>query len=347
VTRAATRIESAPGRIFPNTGLSAGQISDALRWVDLDPQFYNLYCDTEHYGLDFFKELLYAYTKSGIPLILGVDLYEKDFSTRNSVCANNTTLCWHYADSHAVTITGYGLSSNPCVSTPSTGNLLQLSAHRIKEIYVHDDQVGPFSKMGFYDTLEDSRIEINAGNCISEITTISTSWKNDMRAMPICLLVPLYHKIRIGYKKIRRIVFDINEAFHKVANCSSSSIDTYMPQWESTFAWDITWDIALSCINTVKEEFFQDNTITSEERRRFLEISSPRFVWRCIIERHNQPLLELMFDATSSESDDDLFVHRIEYDVIFSYNFKFLANLIYSDPGASQPLAQTLWRITQ
>lgn len=326
VTKAAMQGIPISGRIFPNSGLTANQISNALRSVGLEAQYTGFQdFSTEKHVLDF-KEQVYAYLQAGIPLILGFDLYAQD-----------SKQSWSKRGHHAVAIAGYGMSKEPYLYAPSSKDFPRLAAHRIKKLYVHDDQTGPFSNMEFFDTLNDSLIDASPS---TKIATIATSWTSNAckyRAKPAFLTVPLYHKIRIDYADIRRTIFDINQSICNALANTSMRKAMSLSQWRTEYSWNIS----LSNVNDMKKEMFENRTISSQERKGFLECSLPRFFWRCSIECQGSPVLEFLFDATDVTSGD-LFVHRIEYDETFSTWLKYwLKNIAINSISSNNPLART------
>src|SRR5690606_36554797 len=100
---------------------------------------------------------------------------------------------------HAVAVTGFKLADTP--AAPLTASGFRLRAARMLKIYAHDDQVGPFARMEFDG--EQIEVELGDGSGPVPVQTLSTSWRNksgtthEVRAAPLIVLVPLYHKIRI------------------------------------------------------------------------------------------------------------------------------------------------------
>lgn len=94
-------------RDFPNQGLTAGQILQALKHVNLEPHSISL---NDRLGgekkslfqeMSLFKEYIYSYLECGIPLILGIKLCK----TQQSEISNNS-IGWTNVGCHAVVVTG-------------------------------------------------------------------------------------------------------------------------------------------------------------------------------------------------------------------------------------------------
>jgi hypothetical protein len=217
ITKAATELLPAESRMIPNRGgLSSAMMAEAIRAVGLEPLTLTVPEDDDI----TLRAAVYAYLRARIPVILGVLL-----------CDTATTVVM---GEHAVAVTGFKLSGTP--AAPLTESGFRLRAARMQKIYAHDDQVGPFARMEF----DGKQIEVNLGDGRgpAPVQTLSTSWRNDsgtttdVRAAPLIVLVPLYHKIRIPYEDIIQVVID----FHKF-------LATVPPLNEVIGASQLEWDI--------------------------------------------------------------------------------------------------------
>ncbi|MDP2157450.1 MAG: hypothetical protein Q8K68_07065, partial [Nitrospirota bacterium] len=202
--------------------------------------------------------------------------------------------------------------SNP-IPVGSSGFLSKAS--RIDKIYVHDDQIGPFARMesdGVPVCLEKGNPEFS----------LSTSWRGSSgvigsaRAVPVAILVPLYHKMRITYDVIERIVINFD-----------SSVETFrsnglIPQLGKR----LEWDLFLSTINDLKEEILQSRDLDEAERIEVLTERMPRFVWRATAVIDKKPIVELVFDATDIEQGNFL-IRAIRFDRPFFEILKSISNM--------------------
>lgn len=100
--------------LFPNKELSNKQILRALDCQHLRHHVFNI----QKYDGQKFINNIKIHIDSGIPLILGADVYKK-----------NTSGSYERLDGHAVTILGYKNDDN-----------------EDRAIYVHDDRFGPFAR---------------------------------------------------------------------------------------------------------------------------------------------------------------------------------------------------------
>ncbi len=279
ITRAATRQIPLETRTFPSSGLSIPQMADAVRHVGLEP--YLISPENEF----LFKASIYAYLKGKIPVLFGIFLHDLSDESLYTFDQENTS----EIQGHAVTITGYHLSSGLPVSYPESP--FSCRAFRIDKIYVHDDQIGPFARMG---------IEIGS---IDEIPwTLSTSWMGgdgrigNVKAVPWILMVPLYHKIRISFYSVYSVVSSFQERV----------IEPLRATRVISHADDMEWDIYLTTVNRFKTEIFASDKYSEKTRLDVLLRSMPRFLWRATARCREDVVLDLVFDATDIEQDQFL-----------------------------------------
>jgi hypothetical protein len=133
-------------------GLTSIEMAHAIKSVGLEPYLVNA---ANHYLL---KATLYAYLRAGIPMMFGFHLIDVSSSSPEVI------------GKHAVAITGYSLGYSQSTFFENTSFLLK--ATRIDKIYVHDDQVGPFSRMAF----DGQTIQFQDG---SQAVSILTSWQGN------------------------------------------------------------------------------------------------------------------------------------------------------------------------
>jgi hypothetical protein len=167
------------------------------------------------------------------------------------------------------------------------------------KIYVHDDQVGPFSRMNF------DKIKISSEDS-PQIDSISTSWGSqggNYRAVIELILIPLYHKIRIPFE----VVFDATVRFNWFF-IESLIINEKIPFLEER----LEWDIYLTTVNDLKSEIFNSNEIESKLRLEVLSYSLPHFIWRATATHEGDKVLDFLFDATDIEQGQ-FFLRAIEY----------------------------------
>lgn len=246
ITKQANMFSDHESRSLPSEGLTAAQMAHAVRSVSLEPIIQRV---SDEYVL---KGSIYAYLRGKIPLIMGADLYDasKKYASR--------------LGKHALAAMGYSLGAK--TTKPYQGFLLRAS--RIDKIYVHDDQVGPFARMGF----DDIKVLLEDG---VELGSLSTSWKGSdgkmgsVRAIPDFILVPAYHKIRIPFSVVHDEVFSFDTFIENLRNSKVVPL-----------AGRLEWDIYLTTVNDLKKDLFDSKNLDGDYRKGVLLESMPRFMWR-------------------------------------------------------------------
>jgi len=291
ITKAATAHSPIRTRTFPNShGLTIEEMARAIQYVGLEPLFVNV---TNNAFL--LKSTVYAYLKGSIPLILGHRLMDPTPPRDIGL--------------HAVAVTGFNIGS----STPQpVGAGFQLRAARIDKFYVHDDQVGPFARMSFAGAI--SGIP-DAG--ISLMTSWGHSSGNHFRAVPLSLLVPLYHKIRIPFSPVALTVIAFDDFMEKARVATSA-----LPE-------RVEWEIYLTTVSDLKASIARDPNVGGSYRADILTTILPRYVWRATALCADIPVLDLLFDATDIEQGT-FFLRAIEYDA----GLASVLRVVASQPGA-------------
>ncbi|MCF8238961.1 MAG: hypothetical protein K9I85_12435 [Saprospiraceae bacterium] len=254
ITAKAGSISQDGNRIFPNKGLTLLQISQIIHKSNLvceikspDTIFGTLKCISNEY----LKQIIYAYSKMGLPMILII--YVPTEADTYGI--------------HAITISGYNIS-NIHMTIPSTPNT-SYTANRINKLYAHDDQIGPFARIGFLNE-----------------KTLKTDWndeKKDRHTFLLNIIVPLYYKIRISYEDISSII---------------KAIDTILYHGFKGIEKDIIWDIYLDFSENYKRDLRTYGT-SDAILNKLLYNCYPKYIWRakCKI-NEDETIFEFIFDAT-------------------------------------------------
>jgi hypothetical protein len=228
-------------RIFPQEGLTLSQMIKCIRSLVLDIEVISA-ADS-----DVVVSAVKAFTAAGIPLIAALKLSNKKRT-----------------EYHAAVIVGY--------KTDQSGD--------ISEFYVHDDQIGPYSKviprqnLGFgLKTVKDFRFWEN-------------EWAESFSTIQLeKLLVPIYHKIRLPWHAIYKLHME-----YKKANDKQERNDLF-----------------LFTVQKYKNEILNK---TVRKKIEFLQNPLPRFIWVERIYKNNEPQVDQIFDATAIHLKD---VGSIEY----------------------------------
>jgi len=283
ITRAAHLGGPMAGRVLPSPGLDARQMARAICSVGLEA--ITLPAQDE-YKL---KAALYGYVQFGIPALLMLDIYDVLKRPHERI------------GRHAVAVTGYSLGIAAPEPYGPTGFLLKAS--RMDKLYVHDDQVGPFARMVFDGTTVSLR---RNGETIT-LWSLSTSWRarrgGGIRAVPDLMLVPVYHKIRIPFELILKLVLGFDAILGVLHGARRAPLRS-RPEW----------DIRLCSINEVKHGGLLSAAINHGQRKEIALTPMPRFLWRARACAEDVPILDLLFDATDVEQGH-LICRAIEYDL--------------------------------
>ncbi|EKO41249.1 MAG: hypothetical protein B193_0015 [Solidesulfovibrio magneticus str. Maddingley MBC34] len=272
-----TAVNSAPTdtRHIPNGdyGLNPNEMASVIRSVGLEP--LKIAVRNEY----VFRGALYAYLKCGIPVVLGVKLVDVSDPTAPSEIGR-----------HAVAVTGYSIPTASSLPSPSSGLGVAIRSLCIDKIYVHDDQIGPFSKM-ILDTVPTT---IGSENVFS----LSTTWPskdgtfNKVKAIPEIILVPLYHKIRIPFIKIFLTIYKLAMFLETVRLNSGSCVDR------------LEWDIFLTTTNEFKFNLIRNKSLKGTDLQRSLLMPLPKYIWCVSVFSGSSQVVDLLFDATELEQGD-------------------------------------------
>jgi hypothetical protein len=260
ITKAATTNQPSRSRTFPNDGLTAEQMAQAIRSVGLEPTY------VEPGNLFILKALIYGYLRAGVPALL-----------LHRLVGTNSAAQDEEIGFHAVAVTGYSLPDRAVRSR-------QFKSDGIEKIYVHDDQVGPFARM--------TPTPIGQGGYY-----LTTSWGyggrfSQVRAEPFAVILPLYHKVRIPFQDIYSdiVVFDRGlDVLRKVMNVADYEWDISLTtnsslKQECRDAWPLSTAERLKYITASLPRFVWHATARLHDTRQLevvfdaTDIASGRYV---------------------------------------------------------------------
>jgi hypothetical protein len=293
ITKDAADVNSDGGRLIPNDGLDIHDMCAAITKNGLDTVVYNtkspsiLDSETvldlslkarkkgkrqrEIENLEFstlIKKIVYAYSGLENPVILGLSVPRGERRAE-----------------HAVAIGGYNLNE--------TTGMSMWKAERIDKLYVHDDQLGPFSKIRF----KSSGQLITAWDVFQYAEAKELSY--DLRAKipanfdctdPLALIVPVFPKVRLSYNAVEDIVIVLNDILKLRFG------DQLPGFWE--------WEIKVKHSKKFKQElkdsglFDLSNLEDFDQLTNVLSQSMPRYVWNAVGRLEGKRIFDLVFDAT-------------------------------------------------
>jgi hypothetical protein len=237
------------------------------------------------------KAILYAYLKGQIPVIMGVKVVSSKKNDED-------------VDRHAITILGFDLIDKKATAFIRDGNNntkrkdLYLKSSLIEKIYAHDDQTGAFTRMKF----DKNEKEVSF--------SFKDFKKGDVYKMEL-MIFPLYHKIRIPFKKILEVIDEFN---------------TYVFPIKSNYETDYKWDIYLTTTCRLKKDLrerkndFIDRDLYENILLKILTVSLPRFIWVAnAYENYNDKdaAFSLYFDATDMENSDFFLFYLPKNEIIY------------------------------
>lgn len=215
-------------RSFPSSGLTLEQMIVYIRSTGLDIESIDIESKIgSEIGERIVPDVVRAYITAGLPIIATLELEKM----KNTYC-------------HAVVIGGYRCDQ--------TGV--------IKELYVHDDQIGPYNPVvsdeGFME------------------------WKNGYfpkydREIVEKLLIPVYPKIRLTFGRIYEV---------------------YLRERQGSLSKEFNTELFLTQVRAYKE-FLWNHFI--EDKVKILTTSLPRFLWVIRFHLNGIPVVDDVYDGTS------------------------------------------------
>lgn len=295
VTRRATRYYVGVKRPVPSKGLAPDEMIRAIRDIGLESHTYELL--NPEIDDAAVKALIYGYARMGVPVILGIHLFD----------LTNTK----YLGAHAVTVAGYRIAKQ----APQSNDRSKFHSDRLVKIYVNDDHIGPFARMEFVaipSKEKDILLQVLKDNrqyTGSDLVALSTNWGveagSTIVAIPFLAIIPVYHKIRIELLA--------------VANCIQE-FDTRILQWlsqhvpmDEVSANGYEWELFLDTIGGYRRDIRKRTDLASDVKLHLLTSPMPRFLWRAIALDGGKRALEFVFDATGIERGR-LFIQAVKHD---------------------------------
>lgn len=231
-------------RSFPSSGLSLQQMIYFFKTegLDIEPLRIRNFKQELLVSATFIEDAIKAFLHCNLPIIATLTLKQDDKEDNY----------------HAVVISGYKKDSKG----------------QIKEIYVHDDGIGPYTETKPIDNLG----------------SWSNDWLTDGKKNEILLdrlIIPIYPKIRLTFAKIHRIFEEYKE---KAKNVEDLSLDLFLTQVEEY------------------KEFLLKFPIKNKDKT--LKKPLPKFLWVVRGRYKKYPIFDDIYDATSVFPEK---VHDIEY----------------------------------
>ncbi|MBY7905122.1 hypothetical protein KW458_06425 [Vibrio fluvialis] len=255
---------------FPNLELSNKQI---LRALDFEKLKHHT-IDVRGYESSNFLSLVKTHIDSNIPLILGVDVYEKNDNDARKL------------DGHAITVLGY--------KNKSIGD---------NAIYVHDDRLGPYARAEVIDTSCMNFLEETKWGLALQEKSDDGKWKSPHEILVVnSLIIPAPHKVRLpssfASKTCEFIMLDYENLMTELERKGEDVTENRD---------SLTFDVVLSEISKIRQDIISEDfagnseddlAILQREKVKFLTGSYARFQWVSSFHYNGTPIFKILLDAT-------------------------------------------------
>ncbi|AMR27697.1 hypothetical protein A0257_11715 [Hymenobacter psoromatis] len=260
ITESAGNLFHNNGRNFPNRGLDTYQILNAIESVGLVSEYRNYTVPTTEAvasgeatrQLQQAKAFIYAYLRMGLPVLLFIEFV---------------------GGGHLITATGYREPQPDHLYAGSTA----LLSDGIERMYVHDDGIGPYSRLGFNDG--EGHLETS--------WPLNGDWNQREPAALTAVAVPIVPDVRIQYEQVYEQAAVFNQLL--IVLCQGIFPDEQLP---------LVWDIYLSYSNEYKADQLRSLPGSLAQAQRIASRLLPKYVWVASVRRAGSLLLEMIFDAT-------------------------------------------------
>ncbi len=223
-------------RNFPSSGLTMWQIKAYYNSIGLDTEFIDL-DDVQTIPSDIVADAVKAYSNMKLPIIAGLNIKDGDKTF----------------GFHAAVISGYRHKDGS-----------------IKELYVHDDQIGTYSRVS----------PGHSGKFNKWVNEWTTKYgKTELIVEK--LMVPIYPKIRLKFGTIYSTFLESK---------------AHAQDLTERLGIEIHSDMLLFELNDYKQYLWNQNF---EYKSDILCDSLPRFLWVIRLQHRNLPIIDTVYDGTS------------------------------------------------
>ena len=230
-------------RNYPSTGLNLHQIKTYFNSLGLETEIItlkNVSIDNPALKDEFISTFIKVFIDYGLPVLAGLDLKKEGSENK-----------WK----HAVVISGYKHHNQ-----------------KITGLFVHDDEIGPFSKVGFID---------------DNIKSWTNEWitdpdRNYQSIELSTLIVPIYEKMRLSYTKVFRTFASTRLKYFKKAK-------------ERDSGESLDHQLKLYNLNQYKEYLLKSNI---KDKIKILSKHLPKYLWVHRIFINDIIHTDIVYDAT-------------------------------------------------
>jgi len=288
ITMNATRFNLEGGRSIPSSGLNQAQMCEAVRASGLEPDVFGV-----AENMQLCRHLAHSYLQSGFPVIACIFFYDMESvaydDMTNAFAAKGERPEPDLENGHAITLVGYRDAPSRSLSVllkPEPGQKeirVSMVGEQISEFYCHDDRLGPYARV--------KCLEPPWGT--SDITIEWPGGRQPEFARIEYLLVPVYPKVRLDYRDLRR---------------ESLKLLRFLELRGLSPLQDLTLDF---CV--VRGRSYIGQLVTTRPKIPHGDLyevltrdSMPRYVGVCRIGYRGAPLMDILFDTTESRLGDPL-----------------------------------------
>lgn len=263
-------------RNFPSSGLSVYQIKNYFNtigleteWLDMEPHILKERLGSNHTVV---PTLVKAYIDFGLPIIACLKLIKQKKKPNRGI---------ESFDQHAVVISGY----RHCNGT-------------IKELYVHDDRIGAYSKV----------LPVNSNNLFLEwkCNWLNKEYSNGKKYAGVRLewiIIPIYPKLRLRFIDMYVIFMDHLEKAQK------EEVEESRRDPQKSFSHELI----LQDINKYKSFLLH---CKFPNKKKILMRRFPRFIWIMRDSINNHVANDQIFDATCNYQTGEPF-ENIKFTIPF------------------------------
>ena len=251
---------------FPSRELTNKQIMRALDVAGLRHTNIRVANET----LESFSAVVKSCISSQIPLILGVDVYDKQPKSKTVT----------YLGGHAAAITGWKHGT----------------------VYLHDDRHGPFVKAKIVPVKNISpKITVDWGLQL-HLRNESGDWEKSHQMLLVnSLIIPMHPEIRLDVTEVRRTCDAIMDGF-------KSAIYFWPARQQKQFLNSLNFDIRLGEISQIRQHYINHSyrggsswqvEQAYQDKVVFLSQHYSRFQWVATFSFEGHAAFDLLFDATA------------------------------------------------
>lgn len=286
------------GRIFPNEQFTLQQILEAIHAAGLESELIN---SNQIRQLHYFKAVLYAYVRMGLPVLLLLSIGQDNPSDSNR-------------PHHLVTVTGYRLkgdtsgsdsSGSPSPNIRKTGEQPgppSLVSDSMDKFYVHDDQSGPFCRIEFIYAKRGKNFSLKTG--WHQYDEKQQKLFNDGNFEGIWNLVKNNSDILTEEGQVSNVIIPVSRDIRVQYGTIADPVYVLDQLIRDFFKSRFTWDIYLERSNHHKKKIFNERDYPRVRKEAILLQSLPKYIWVARAYDGAELKLELIFDATNVKEAD-------------------------------------------